>query len=702
MTPCKTLRLARAIGLLGLSAILGLLGPSAHAADRWWDGGDFDITAPGDGASAGGVGTWNTTLLNWDQGNGLDHVAWNNDNGDAAILKGTAGTVTLGAPITAGTLTINGAYTIANGGNNLTISGTGTALSSAGAATLSGTGAIIVGANQTWSNTSGTMTVSAPVNTGANLLTLDTKDNKLDVTGKISGNGGLTVNSTYTTAIGPSNSGSPTLSNTNDYTGTTTVNGYIWLNSGGLAALGTDASDIVLNAGGFRLTGTATVTRGLTLTGNCGISKTTGTTTFSGSLSGTGNFIVSGNYSGGPGGTGAVVLSGDNSFSGTASLTSDGTLRLAHVNALKMATLNTTLGARSLLDLTANNLSYVIGGLTGSGNLNLGTALGGGGSGSVSVGNNNQSNTYPGILSGTAGFHKIGTGTQTLTGANVYTGPTTLANGVLSVATINVGDLQTPTINTISGSSTATVSSAAGLVVGQTVSSANVPAGTTIVSIVGTTLTLSTNATATASGIAANIGTAGNLGMTTAAADRLVFDGGTLQFTGSATSDRAFTINAGKTATLDVTSALTLPGATGAATNGALTKIGAGTLTLSGANTYTGLTTVSVGTLRLAAASGSVLAATSAVENNATLEVAGLAEQLGAISGSGGTSVSGSLSAASIVQNSLAIGAGGSVTIRATANATNTANAVPEPGIWVLTGGGLLCWLAVRRCRRKR
>mgnify|MGYP000753482880 CR=1 FL=1 len=59
------------------------------------------------------------------------------------------------------------------------------------------------------------------------------------------------------------------------------------------------------------------------------------------------------------------------------------------------------------------------------------------------------------------------------------------------------------TITTTSGSPTATVASASGLALGMYVQSANVPAGTTVTAISGTTLTLSLNATATAGGTAA-------------------------------------------------------------------------------------------------------------------------------------------------------------------------------------------------------
>jgi len=109
-----------------------------------------------------------------------------------------------------------------------------------------------------------------------------------------------------------------------------------------------------------------------------------------------------------------------------------------------------------------------------------------------------------------------------------------------------------------------------------------------------------------------NGGTAGNLGAASSAAANLVFNGGTLKYTGATTSsDRAFTINAGKTATIQVTAnTLTLSGAS-AATSGALAKTGSGTLILSGANAHTGGTTITGGTLTAANASalgtGSVL-----------------------------------------------------------------------------------------------
>ena len=122
-------------------------------------------------------------------------------------------------------------------------------------------------------------------------------------------------------------------------------------------------------------------------------------------------------------------------------------------------------------------------------------------------------------------------------------------------------------------------------------------------------------------------GVAGNLGQASAAATNLVFDGGILKYTGAtASTNRNFTINTGKTATIDVdvnANNLTLSGAS-TVTNGALTKAGAGTLTLSGANTYTGATTLSNGTLQIGVDSvGSVGSITSSALGTGALAING-------------------------------------------------------------------------------
>jgi autotransporter-associated beta strand protein len=154
-----------------------------------------------------------------------------------------------------------------------------------------------------------------------------------------------------------------------------------------------------------------------------------------------------------------------------------------------------------------------------------------------------------------------------------------------------------------------------------------------------------------------------------------------------------------------------------------LIKTGAGTMTVGGTNTYSGPTAVNVGTLSLTgsvqktsgatvaagatldlarAGSASALDVVTPVTNDGLLSVSTAGQQVRAVSGIGTTNVAGGagLTANSIVQNTLIIGAGGSVTIRDVPTAAGgAANAVPEPGTWVLIGTALVGWLAFRRRR---
>jgi len=138
--------------------VLALAAGSANAVTLYWDGGTTDILTNGNGASAGGAGTWDTTIKNWDVG-AVPHVAWVNANNDTAVFGGTAGTVTLGAGITVGglqfdtagyviqsdTLTFGAAGSIAANANatiSSVIAGGGTkTITKTGAGTLTLTGA---------------------------------------------------------------------------------------------------------------------------------------------------------------------------------------------------------------------------------------------------------------------------------------------------------------------------------------------------------------------------------------------------------------------------------------------------------------------------------------------------------------------------------------------------------------------------------
>jgi autotransporter-associated beta strand protein len=149
----------------------------------------------------------------------------------------------------------------------------------------------------------------------------------------------------------------------------------------------------------------------------------------------------------------------------------------------------------------------------------------------------NDAAVISGILSGTGGgLNLTGSGNLTLSGANQYTGTTTIGNGVtLSVATIGNGSL------------------------------------------------------------AGNLGQASS-----AAANFLINGGTLRYTGITASTDRNFTLGAGTTSTILVSAAgtnLTMTGGS-AATTGAINKTGDGVLTLSGASSHTGGTILSAGTLR--------------------------------------------------------------------------------------------------------
>ena len=181
---------------------------------------------------------------------------------------------------------------------------------------------------------------------------------------------------------------------------------------------------------------------------------------------------------------------------------------------------------------------------------------------------------------------KNGTGTLTLSGANTYTGTTTINAGTLRYGVNNAIASGAVVVN---NGGTYDLNNFSDTIGALTVNSG--ATGGTVTTGTGT-LTLGGNVTST--GGAANATISGNLAL-----------GGNRTFTTTNAAD-------GLTVSAVISGANTL------------TKAGAGTLTLSGANTYTGTTTISAGTL--VAASNTALGNTAAgttVASGATLALPG-------------------------------------------------------------------------------
>lgn len=109
-----------------LLTCLSLWSARVNAATLYWDGANTgDTKYVLTGINLGGVGTWdNLATANWWDGVSVGDQTWNNSNNDTGVFWGSAGAVTLGAPITAGALQFKATgYTLT--GSTLALTGSG-------------------------------------------------------------------------------------------------------------------------------------------------------------------------------------------------------------------------------------------------------------------------------------------------------------------------------------------------------------------------------------------------------------------------------------------------------------------------------------------------------------------------------------------------------------------------------------------------
>uniref|UniRef100_UPI0015919283 autotransporter-associated beta strand repeat-containing protein n=1 Tax=Salmonella enterica TaxID=28901 RepID=UPI0015919283 len=380
--------------------------------------------------------------------------------------------------------------------------------------------------------------------------------------------------------------------------------------------------------------------------------------TFDNAISGSGQVVKSGD--------GALTLSGANSYSG-GTLISDGTLVASNVEALGTGDVTDD----AVLELnTGGDFDNAISGsgqvvksgdetltLSGSNTYTGGTLISGGtlvasnvealGSGDVTndaVLELNTGGTFDNVISGSGQVVKSGDDALTLSGANTYTGGTTINDGTLvatSVDALGTGDVtDNATLELNTGGTFDNAISGSGQVVKSgdkmlTLSGANSYSGGTLISD-GTLV--ASNVESLGTGDVTNnatleLNTGGDFTNNISGSGQVVKSGDeTLTLSGSNTYTGGTTINDGTLVATsvealgsgDVTNDAVLALNTGGdfANNiggtGSVVKSGDETLTLSGSNSYTGGTTISGGTL---VATNVEALGTGDVTNNATLEL---------------------------------------------------------------------------------
>ncbi|NBW95414.1 MAG: PEP-CTERM sorting domain-containing protein, partial [Planctomycetia bacterium] len=588
----------------------------------------------GDGGTSGSLGsgsvTNNATLV-FNRSNALTVAGA--ISGSGAVIKRGGGTTTLTAQssFTGGT-TIE-AGTLATSGSDR--------LPTAGAVTVNSGATLNLNGDQTLASIGG----SGAITFGSSALgyTLTTGSVSGTFSGNISGNG-------YLSKVGP---GTLTLSGSNTYLASTVVTG------GTLATVGTNvlptAGNLSVNAGGtLLLGGDQTVSsaggsgvynlNGYTLTMNGAAAAFSGDATGGGVLakSGGGTWSIYGTTSGST----AVQLNG-------------GTIKLMSANRLSDSGAVTVNGGT----FDMNGFTDVAGSVTINGGKIINGTL-------TAAGVSMDNGSVSGVLTGSGGFTKIGSGLVTISSTSTYTGLTAISGGTLATTAAN----QLSAASTMSvaaggvfkmgGSQTlASISGSGSINLGNGLLTTGSVSGTFAGGLTGNggltkvgpgTLTLSGSSSFTGDTnltggtlVLANVNALPSDAVVTMAA------GATLQISGTtvvgAIDQNGGTVTGGtllssltKTSSGALNSVVSNFDVNGVPYAAGILKQGAGTTTIGGANTFTGAIKLQGGTLQLSG-SGSFAAGSSLVmSSGATMDLNGKSQTFSALTGTGGTVALGS------------------------------------------------------------
>lgn len=275
---------------------------------------------------------------------------------------------------------------------------------------------------------------------------------------------------------------------------------------------------------------------------------------------------------------------------------------------------------------------------------------------------NGSSNTSAsGIWSGTGGLAKSGTGTLTLSGANSYTGATTVSAGVLNIR--HATGLGTTAAGT-------TVTSGAALQL-----QGGIAVGNETLTLNGTGI----SGTGALRNISGNNSWAGTISINSTT--RINSDSGTLTLdvaSGNAITGSNDDLQFGGAGNVTINDVIATSG-------GTLTKDGLGTLILNAANTYTGLSTVSAGILNIRNATGlGTIAGGTTVSSGATLQLQNnitIGNEALTLRGSGASGQNGALVNVSGTNNY-----GGLLTLGATSTISSDSGTLNLTNLGTITG----------------
>jgi autotransporter-associated beta strand protein len=667
-------------------------------------GGRLDVTTAGqtltiDTANVTGSGTFTVGGAgNVFVASALQQTAGLTKDGSGTLTLSTANSYTGTTTITAGAINVQNSAALGTTAAGVTVASGGALELQGGVAiigeplSLNGTGIASGGAlrNVSGNNSYGgviTLAAASQINSDSGTLTIDS-------TGTITGNFGLTLGgngdivladpfspATVAQPLTKTGAGTLTLSAVNGYTGLTTI-------SGGTLRFGVaDAfSGAVTISGGGTLDlatfndtlGTVTLTNGNivgtgTLTSSANYATTSGT--ISAPLAGTIGIAQAA--------SGTTVITASNSFSGASTVAAAGALHIQNSRALGGTTSGVTVSDGGSLWL----------------------------SGDIAVGAEPLSVRGVGV-DGNGGLKNV-------SGTNSYAGTITLSNvltigsdaGLLTLSGTIVGGNRALTLTgngdlTFSGSVGAIASMTKNGTGRVTISTGNANAGLTTINAgvvrAANDLALGTTGAATTVAAGAALELAGNISIgaesLTAFAGTGVSNGGALRnVSGTNTFGGAITFTAAATIAADADTQLNLTNTLGGAflktfqgggnisasnvISGAagLTMAGPGVLTLSGNNTYTGVTTISAGTV---SASSIVVASSASNLGNATSAVV-----LGDASNQGTLSYTGN---SATYTRGFTVNAGGGRLDATTAGQTLTVGTgnITGSGLFTLGGAG--------------